>query len=484
MSKKNNPGLRSIFSEKDIRKKYGKVWLIGFGPGDPGLLTLRGSEILQLADIIYYDDLINSNFLNNFKAEKSYVGKRKGKHSYSQLEINKLLYNSATSGKNVVRLKGGDPMLFAHGGEEIEYLQKYLVETEVVPGITSALAAAAYAKIPLSHRDLASSVTILTGHSITDISVPESGTLVYYMGASNLNLISAKLILKGWLQDTPVLTIYNVSNNDQEEHITTLGVAANETQPYKTPLIVIIGDVIKLKRNQAHLIKKPTFLVTGTNPEGFMKYGRIKHSPFIKIQHLNDYSHLKPIIDDLQKFQWIIFTSRYAVKYFFNILHNFFRDSRHLAGISIASIGKSTSAELSGYGILPDLEPEDESSTGLTDLFTQNNIRNKQILIPRSDITSKILPDGLKYLNNEVTIITVYENVLPDVIPGINPDEYEYIVFNSPSCIENFYRFHDYTQFCNQKFIVQGIETMKKLNAYNFNKSNIITKQTFILENS
>jgi uroporphyrinogen III methyltransferase/synthase len=481
LSKQDNSGLKSLFSDKDIRKNYGKVSLIGFGPGDPGLLTISGLEKLQLADIIYYDDLLNSNFLDVLNAEKYYVGKRKGKHSYNQLEINKLLYKSVISGKKVVRLKGGDPMLFAHGGEEIEFLQKYLVETEVVPGITAALAASAYTKIPLTHRDLSSSVTFLTGHSQTDTDVPVSGTLVYYMGASNLPLIAKKLILKGWSPDTLVLMVYNVSDHNQEEHITTLLEAETETKPYKTPLIVIIGDVIKLKRNQSGIIKKPTLLITGSDPGIFTKYGRVKHIPFIELKALKDYSHLKLIIGDLHKFQWIIFTSRYAVQFFFSTLHIFKRDSRYLAAISIASIGASTTAELFQFGIVPDLQPENESSLGLTELFKQKNIRRKQILIPRSNIALPVLPDGLKKLNNEVTIITIYENAVPDKVPEIIPEEYNYIVFTSPSCVENFFRFHDYTKFYNQKFIVHGIETMRKLITYNFDISNTIMKESFIL---
>jgi len=235
----------------------GQVWLVGFGPGDPDLLTVKGLKLLKSANIIFYDDLTNKEFLLKFKAEKVYVGKRKGQHSHEQDEINRLLYEAALAGKKVVRLKGGDPMLFAHGGEEIEYLRSRFIKVDVVPGVTAALAAAAFANIPLTHRGISSSVTFSTGHSKTDINVPRSGTLVYYMGASNLHKIAEEVIAKGWNVETPVLLVYNASAPDQKEYYTTLQEVTDFPQSYKTPLIIIIGDVVKLRQNRfEHLERK------------------------------------------------------------------------------------------------------------------------------------------------------------------------------------------------------------------------------------
>jgi uroporphyrin-III C-methyltransferase len=230
---------------------FGKVWLVGFGPGDPELLTIKGYKLLKKADVIFHDDLLNSEFLLKFRAEKVYVGKRKGNHSIEQAAINELLYNAAISGKMVVRLKGGDPMIFAHGGEEIEYLIRRHIEVGVVPGVTAALAAAAFTQIPLTHRGIASSVSFITGHANRGIFVPDSGTLVYYMGASNLRTIAEEVVKKGWSPDTPVLLVYNVSGNDQEEYFTTLLEAIDETFKYKTPLIIVIGEVVRLKHKYA-----------------------------------------------------------------------------------------------------------------------------------------------------------------------------------------------------------------------------------------
>jgi uroporphyrinogen III methyltransferase/synthase len=240
----------SKIEKSDGLTSAGKVWLVGFGPGDPELLTIKGYKLILKADIIFYDDLLNKDFLLKFQAQKVYVGKRKGNHSIEQSEINKLLFEAAISGKTVIRLKGGDPMLFAHGGEEIEYLEQRHIEVGVVPGITAALAAAAFTHIPLTHRGISSSVSFITGHTNRDLNVPLSGTLVYYMGASNLRNIAEAAVTKGWLPDTPVLLVYNVSGNDQEEYYTTLQKAIDTPGNYKTPLIIIIGEVVRLKQNR------------------------------------------------------------------------------------------------------------------------------------------------------------------------------------------------------------------------------------------
>ncbi len=231
------------------RSSFGKVWLVGFGPGDPELLTIKGYKLIKTADIIFYDDLLNKEFLLKFPAEKVYVGKRKANHSIEQAEINVLLYEAAVSGKTVVRLKGGDPMLFAHGGEEIDYLERRHIEVGVVPGITAALAAAAFTHVPLTHRGIASSVSFITGHANREIHVPLSGTLVYYMGASNLLTIAEEVVRKGWPTDTPVLLVYNVSGIDQAEYYTTLQKTIDQPNQNKTPLIIIIGEVVRLKIN-------------------------------------------------------------------------------------------------------------------------------------------------------------------------------------------------------------------------------------------
>lgn len=245
------PSSSPILSVEKVKKSNtGTVYLVGFGPGDPELLTVKGLKLLKSADIIFYDDLTNKEYLLKFRAEKIYVGKRKGNHSHEQEAINQLLYEAASAGKKVVRLKGGDPMLFAHGGEEIEFLRSRFIKVEVVPGVTAALAAAAFANIPLTHRGISSSVTLSTGHAKTNIHVPESGTLVYYMGASNLHKIAEEVMHKGWTPETPVLLVYNASAPDQKEYYTTLQEVVDYPESYQTPLIIIIGEVVGLRTHK------------------------------------------------------------------------------------------------------------------------------------------------------------------------------------------------------------------------------------------
>lgn len=467
-----------IFSQKDIRRSYGKVWLVGFGPGDPDLLTIKGHKILKTADVIFYDDLLNKEFLTKFKAKKVYVGKRKGNHSIEQAEINRQLYNAAISGKTIVRLKGGDPFLFARGGEEVEYLNRHLVKVEIIPGITAALAAAAYTNTPLTHRGIASSVTFITGHSANNIKVPSTGTLVYYMGASNIRKIAEEVIKKGRHPDTPVLLVYNVSNKDQQSFYTTLQKALDEPEYYKTPLIIIIGDVVKLKRQPSENIVKPVFLVTGTDPGKFAQLGEVIHIPLIEIKPLSDYNHLLLTFEGIQDFHWLIFTSRHAVQYFFMDLLLLRKDTRSLSGLKIAAIGNTTASELHKYGIIPDAQPSDESSEGLLQLFRQRNIRDQHILIPRSNIGSPILPKGLANIGNKVITLSIYENVLPQNNKPLDPSDVDYVVFSSPSCIGNFFKIYG-EAFNELKFIVQGDETFKKLRNYHIPIAQITRKEEY-----
>ena len=224
----------------------GKVYLIGFGPGDPELLTLKADRILSQADIIYHDALINHEYLSKYLGEKYDVGKRKNNHKKQQAEINQLLYESALDGKTVVRLKGGDPMIFSRGLEELEFLQERSVHVEIIPGITSGLAAASLLKIPLTKRNISSSIVFCTGHPESSFIAPEpdSCTIILYMGASNLKTILGRLIEKGWTLETYVKLVSNVSTTEQVVDTETIqGIVHSEVQ-YASPLIVFIGNVL------------------------------------------------------------------------------------------------------------------------------------------------------------------------------------------------------------------------------------------------
>lgn len=234
----------------------GKVTLVGFGPGDPDLLTIAGERAIAKADIIFHDDLVDQSFLNNYRAEKVYVGKRKHCHSHEQEEINQLMLDAALTGKEVVRLKGGDPMVFAHGGEEIEFLKSNGINVKVIPGVSTGIAVSSLTQIPLTLRGIAKSVAFISGHT-SEVHLPNTDTLVCFMGGSTIHLIAAKAIAEGRDPNTPVALVYNVSLPDQQEFLSTLEILSQSVEKYPTPVIIIIGDVISFRNNpKLELIQK------------------------------------------------------------------------------------------------------------------------------------------------------------------------------------------------------------------------------------
>ena len=243
--------LKQEIEENQI--EYGKVTLVGFGPGDPDLLTIAGDKALAKADVIFHDDLVNQTFLDNYKGEKIYVGKRKHCHSHEQDEINQLILDSALAGHEVVRLKGGDPMVFAHGGEEIEFLKSYGVSVKVIPGISTGIAVASLTQIPLTLRGIAKSVAFITGHT-SDVHLPNTDILVCFMAGSTIHKIAAKAIAEGRDPKTPVALVHNVSLPNQTEFLTTLEELAGSETVYPTPIIIVIGEVISSRTGIAETL--------------------------------------------------------------------------------------------------------------------------------------------------------------------------------------------------------------------------------------
>lgn len=256
ITNETNNEAKELFRTIDIRQTYGTVTLVGFGPGNPDLLTIGGERALSNADVIFYDDLLEKEYLSKFKAELIYVGKRKGIHHREQGQINLLLLEEAKKGKNVVRLKGGDPMIFAHGGEEVEFLEANFIETKVIPGVSTGVALASLLKTPLTHRDISSSVAFLSGHCPVGLQVPDTETLVYYMAGSKIQELSQLIIEKGWSGDTPVLLVHNLSMPSQAEYRHTLYELAQEKISFPTPIIIMIGNVVSLVNEPALSIAK------------------------------------------------------------------------------------------------------------------------------------------------------------------------------------------------------------------------------------
>ena len=400
-SEQENSSLFTLRSSlKNLLNSQGTVSLVGFGPGDPDLLTIKAAKAIDAADIIFYDDLIDDSYLADKKAEKIYVGKRAGYHHKEQAEINRLLLDAAREGKNVVRLKGGDPMIFAHGSEEIEYLESNLIKVNVIPGITTASALAASQKISLTHRDFSSSVALVSGHTPQPVT-PDAETLVYYMGAKQLQAIATQLIDKeGWAFNTPVLLTYNVSRPDEQTFETTLWNLRNgEMQNLPTPLIALIGYVAGLKHHQASDIK-PT-LYTGTLPAIEKRKADYTYTPLIEISYhptaftdlydddddQEDFNHMKGLnlgkkyccIYDGKDREWetdwdnfenemeyILFTSQYAVAPTLAYLKSGIIQNNEYIYISI---GDTTTEALHQAGIKDVIQIDKDNRFGVIEYF-------------------------------------------------------------------------------------------------------------------
>ena len=432
VGRSNGSQLKSVFSVIDTLKNYGKVKLVGFGPGNPDLLTIGGDKALSAADIIFHDDLLDKQFLDKYQAEKVYVGKRKDRHSHHQNDINELIYTAAISGKNVVRLKGGDPMIFAHGREEIDYLKSRFVNVEVIPGISSGIALAAYTHIPLTHRGVSSSVAFVTGHLSEDFRIPDADTLVYYMAGANISSIAKKLIIAGRDADTPAALVYNVSLPNQKTFFTSLKELQFSVIKYPTPVIIIIGKVVSFENREQYQQK---ILLTGTTQSEYKHMGDVTHTPLIKIE-----KQTKATLSDkdVAIFDWLVFTSRYGVRFFFEILDDLNIDVRKLGQIKIASVGKITTAELNKHRFYPDIESATESAEGLINNFKSIKLTGKNILLPRSDKGLIYLSEELEKLGNYVTDLPVYTNKPNDEAEKLDISQFQKIVFTSPSVVDAF----------------------------------------------
>lgn len=463
-AKSGRDDLKALFAAKDIRTKYGKVTLVGFGPGNPDLLTLGGDKALEQADVIFHDDLLEQQFLDKYKAEKIYVGKRKDRHSFEQAGINRLLLDAARAGKKVVRLKGGDPMVFAHGGEEIEYLQSNFVEVAVIPGVSSGIAVSSLTKVPLTHRGIASSVAFVSGHTATT-KLPDTDTVVIYMGGANIAKTATAAIAAGRNPQTPVMLVYNVSRPDQQEFFADLATLSVTEIKYPTPVIIVVGEVVKLRNNAEQAVVKPNYLVTGTQTEHYPTIGNVIHQPLINIEAIWPNKALETEINRLDTYDWLFFTSRYTVNFFFEALEKWGKDARILSGLKIASVGRVTSAELKLHGILPEIQAIEESSIGLLKQFEDSNIPAGKVFIPRSDIGLPVLPEGMKKLGWEVQTVAVYHNTYPENLQPLDLSNIPNIVFSSPSCVTNFLRL--YGEFpAGKNYIFRGKETEKRFNQY------------------
>ena len=505
--------LKQAFASKSILDKQGFVSLVGFGPGAPDLLTIKAAKAIDATDIIFYDDLIDDSYLADKKAEKIYVGKRAGYHHKEQEDINRLLLNAAREGKNVVRLKGGDPMIFAHGSEEIEYLESNLIKVNVIPGITTASALAASQKISLTHRDFSSSVALVSGHTPQPVT-PDAETLVYYMGAKQLQTIATQLIDKeGWAFNTPVLLTYNVSRPDEQTFETTLWNLRNgEMQNLPTPLIALIGNVAGLKHHQASDIK-PT-LYTGTLPAIEKRKADYTYTPLIEISYHPSYftkiledhyferydgkSFTKYCEWDESQALYYIFTSQYGVQATLDYYDLIFKEQEEHVFISI---GDTTTEALHKAGVKNVIQVEQDNRYGVIEWFKKEKERldaekpryeqimkkldelndpdeqdayyykeedflqryeNRLVFYPHSSLSPEDIPLALQELGFNVLSAVVYNNELPKNPRRVNLNHFKRIVFTSPSTIDNFIKLYGKLPE-NTEFITRGPITQKHL---------------------
>ena len=426
----------------------GKVYLVGAGPGDTELITLKGYRLISQADILLYDHLISMELLSLSKssAQLISVGKFSSKHTLGQDDINKLLIDKAQEGKLVVRLKGGDCYLFGRGGEEAVACVEAGIDFEVVPGVTSAFAAPCYAGIPPTHRDYTSTVAIITGHRKAGddrpIEIPKAGTVIFLMSVSNIKNIIQTLLKDGWSGKTKIAAVENGTFYNQRVITGTLEDFLEKTQQEKleTPAIFIVGKVVELHEKLNWFSKKPNVLVLGNHPEKYKQLGNIVHRQIIDCVPIDDYSEVDEMIKSIQNFDWIVFTSVNGAKYLFQRLGKIRIDTRKLASAKIAAIGKTTAARLLGYGIIPDMVPENESSAGLVEEFSKIEMSNKKVLLPQAKVSSKELPDGLLNMNADIKKITVYKTIEKD--PGqIDFDSIDQILFTSGSTVRAFVKY-------------------------------------------
>ncbi len=445
----------------------GKVYLIGAGPGDPGLLTIKAKECIENADVVVYDYLASPFLLDYAKkdAQIIYVGKKGGDHTLSQDGINQLLVDKAKLGLNIARLKGGDPFVFGRGGEEAQMLLSFGVPYEVIPGVTSAIAAPAYAGIPVTHRDHTSFVSFITGHENPDkketsmqwdIYAKSNATLVFLMGVKNLANIAKNLINNGKSPDTPVALVRWGTTARQQTVTGTLETIVEKVKKakLKSPAIIVIGHVVSLRNELAWFDKRPLFgkriVITRARAQASSLVSKLSRLgaqcieiPTIKIAPPEDISPLKKSIENIDIYDWLVFTSVNGVKFFFDTLFDMGKDVRSLGHLKLACIGPVTKERLQDYGIISDILPETYRAESVIKAFSNIELKNKKILLPRAKKARTILPEELTKMGAKVDEVVAYETLLDmdkkeELINLLQDSKIDAVTFTSSSTVSNF----------------------------------------------
>ncbi|NIK69860.1 uroporphyrinogen-III C-methyltransferase [Paenibacillus sp. BK720] len=447
----------------------GVVYLVGAGPGDPKLITVRGLECLRRSDVVVYDRLASPRLLRHMKegARKIYVGKLPDRHTMKQEEINQLLVDLALEGHTVTRLKGGDPTIFGRVGEEAELLQEHGVTFEIVPGITSAIAVPAYAGIPVTHRDLASSLSIVTGHESPekldrsihwDKVTNATGTLIFLMGVAKIGYIAEQLIRHGKPATTPVALIRWGTRVEQQTIVGTLESIERIVKEanFQPPAVIVVGDVVLQRDKLKWYEQKPLFgvrvLVTRARAQASDLADRIEELggepcelPVIETREPRDEAAVEAIrkaLADAESYKWLMFTSVNGVEYFFNWLDRFEVDIRRFHAARIAAVGPRTAEALRKRGLIADQLPAKFQAEGLLERLEGELQPGEKVLLPRGDLAREILPRELKAKGLVPVELDVYETVIAEsqdeqAFEWIRKREIHAITFTSSSTVTN-----------------------------------------------
>ena len=444
----------------------GKVWLVGAGPSDIGLLTLKGKEVLEQAQVVVYDALVGPGILSLIppEAEKINAGKRSSNHLLRQEQTNRLLLEKALEGKRVVRLKGGDPFLFGRGGEELELLTEYGIPYEIVPGVTSAISVPAYCGIPVTHRDYCSSVHIITGHKKKNepLDIPfqalveAGGTLVFLMGIANLEEICTGLMNGGMSPDMPAAVLQKGASAEQKALVSTLARLPRQAkeQQVEMPAIIVVGKVAGLHDRFSWVEQLPLFgcrvVVTRPRERSGTLSGRLAElgaqvieAPTIRTVAIGENEGLAAALKQVERYSWIVFTSPTGVGIFMKALFDAGRDIRSLAGAKFAAIGGGTAGELKKFGILADLIPQVYDGEHLGQALARELSPGDRILIPRARIGTRAVTDALAPTGAEITDLPVYDTLLecpetPDLKQEFTEHPQTVAVFTSASTVDGF----------------------------------------------
>lgn len=443
----------------------GKVYLVGAGPGDYGLLTLKGLECIKKADIIVYDRLANEDYLKEAKegCEYIYVGKVSSNHTLTQDEINDVIMQEAAKGKIVTRLKGGDPYVFGRGGEEGEYLLQHNIPFEVVPGITSAIGGLCYAGIPITHRDYTSSFHVVTGHLKDDENTSINwsalaqmgGTIVFLMGVSNLTKICSNLVAEGMNKETSVAVINWATRPNQKvvtgnlETISEIVVREKLT----SPSLIVVGEVVKLREKLNFFEERPLFgktiVTTRARAQSSGVVSKLKElgasvieTPTIAIKTIEENQALTDAIEAIKAYNYLIFTSQNAVNIFFEKLFKAGQDVRALAHTKIVVVGKATQDELMKYGLKADFIPQRFIAESVCDLLEPILKAEDVVLMPCAAETRGVIKERLGTIC-KVEQVAIYETVIDysskdAILAKIDADTVDYITFTSSSTVTHF----------------------------------------------